>query len=140
MFLSRELITVWHDSEKKVVSVPEWGGEVLLRTMSSRHLDAIRDVFDVEGLKNKDTPQTIETMVRIQVQLISYCLAAEDGVLLFDDDEGREILAQRDRDVIDRLFDIAMHINKLTKEAEEQEKKALQMTPSNGSDSLSASQ
>ena len=144
MSLSRENISTVADYVKETVAVPEWGGNVMMREMSSRHLDAVLAFADrvKEGLndeKLENTQQSLFQLIQTQVELISYCLADEDGVLLFDDDEGRAILAERSREVTGKLFDVGMRINKLTDDEVDKEKKDLQPVPSNGSDLLSVS-
>ena len=142
MSLSRESISAIADYVKETVGVPEWGGDVVMREMSSRHLDAVLAFADraEKGLndeKPEGTQQSLFRLIQTQVELISYCLADEEGTLLFDDEEGRAILAERSREVINRLFDAGMRINKLTDDEVDKEKKDLQLIPSNGSDSLS---
>lgn len=124
--LSREQIQNAQDFKKESVEVPEWGGTVYIRTMTAGHFDAYQiRAMESRGVDDALNPQAIRDA---RVILISYTLCDASGDLLFDDEEGIEILRQKDGLVIDRLSEKAMAINGLSEAAIEDAKKNLDST------------
>ena len=137
----RQTIHEAKDYEKEEVKVPEWGVTVYIRSMTARHADDMQirylrmrsdDSFHEGKIKEP------EVLRDLKVIMVSYCLADEYGALLFDDDEGREILRGKSSAVIDHLYEIAAMLNKMTDEAIDTEKKDLEPMTSTDSNSLSA--
>ena len=122
----RETILQAQDYEKEEVKVPEWGTTIYVRSMTARHADDIQiwfARFSREPELGQGRINDPEKLRDLKVTLVSYCLSDEYGNLLFDDDEGREILRNKSSIVIDRLYDLGSMINKLGEEAELEEKK-----------------
>jgi hypothetical protein len=132
--LTRDQIQAVADFDREQVSVPEWGGLVYMRSMTCRALEDMQIWFLKMG--SSELRQQPEALRDMKTTLVSHCLCDEQGQLLFDDAEGRDILSQKSGVVIDRLADIALRLNKLTEEAQDLEKKASPM-PVNGSASSS---
>jgi hypothetical protein len=108
MVLSRDEILRAEDLPRVVVDVPEWGGRVILQTMS-----AARRVQFEEYLAEGDP--------LLQVKVVAYSLVNEEGQLLFTpaDVEG---LGEKNFKVIVRLARRAFRLNAMGKEALEEAK------------------
>jgi hypothetical protein len=124
MGLSREAIAAAQDWTIEEVPVPAWGGTVHVRSMMCRDMEHMQTLFlrlgDDASVAARQDP---EALLQLRVTLLSYCLCDAQGALLFNDDAGREILAQKHHAVIEALFPVAMRLNNLSQEAVDAEKK-----------------
>lgn len=142
--LTRDMILKAQDYSKEEVDVPEWGGSIFLRQMTVTASDEMQQIFlrlggggEINANQNGSI-RDAQALKGLRVAMVSRCLCDDKGRLLFDDDEGRELLAQKSSVVIERLYDIAMRINKMAEEVVEEEKKDLPETVSAVSSSRSA--
>ena len=122
----RETIIQAQDFDKEEVKIDAWGVTVYIRTMTARHADDIQVHylrFRNQGQVSEGKITDPEVIRDLKVRMVSYCLADENGNLLFDDDDGREILREKSSSVIDRLYEVANSLNKMDAEAIEGEKK-----------------
>lgn len=104
--LTRDTILGAHDFETRTVDVPEWGGEVMVRSLSGAARDRIESVFlggETNGLK-------------ALVVILTACEA--DGSLLFTDDD-LEPLRAKSAVAIERVFDAAWELSGLAPDAVE---------------------
>ncbi len=108
--LSREAIIEAKDLPQEVVDVPEWGGEVLVRGMSSAERDAYMDAHvKIEGMvEGKPTV----TIANSEALLVAKCLINEDGKRLFKDSEA-PILAKKSGAVVHRISAIVERLSGL---------------------------
>ena len=97
--LSAEDILGADDVEFERVPVPEWGGVVILKTMSAA--DAIR-FHKMSAGANRD---------EAIVQILAYCACDESGNLLFTTPGQVEKLRRKNIKVFKRLQDAAMDLN-----------------------------
>ena len=79
--LSKDAILAADDLPRETVIIPEWGGEVLVRTMSGTD----RDAFEA-SLLEKDG-----RMENVRARLVALTLCDPQGDRLFDDSEIAEI-------------------------------------------------
>lgn len=94
--LSKAGISAVRDLERVTVSVPEWGGEVLLQ---------VPTVADFEAWNTSRINESGEfESVGARSSLVAICLVDERGERLFSDAESDE-LAKKSWAVIDRLFE-----------------------------------
>lgn len=142
--LSRAAIQAAQDFTAEEIHVPEWGGMIRLRSMTSKALDDMHVLFmrAREGevgtaTQNGHSARAPDAYRDLRVRLLAHCLCDANGQLLFDDEEGLEILREKSAAVIERLFDAAMRLNKLTDEAVKEEKKDSPGTPATASASSS---
>lgn len=93
------------DLHKELVEVPEWGGEVYIRTMTGTE----RDAFEVALLADGQTGAA-----NVRAKLLARCLCDADGGRLFDD---RDIaaLGKKSASALDRCFSVAQRLNGFTK-------------------------
>src|SRR5688572_16771684 len=98
------------DLPRREIKIPEWGNKsVFIRTLSAGE----RDQFEA-SLTDRTT--------NIRARLAVMCLCDEDGSPLFTQDKV-EALAKKSGKALDRVFDAAIHLNKISKEdVEELEK------------------
>jgi hypothetical protein len=93
------------DLPKELVTVPEWGGDVYIATMTAGDRDAYE--MSVASMQNgKMKPD----MRNIRAKLVSRCLVDEAGVRIFTEDKIND-LGKKSAKVLDRLFDKASQIN-----------------------------
>lgn len=88
------------------VPVPEWGGDVYIKTLSGTERDAFEDAYSENRMK------------QFRVRFLALTLADEAGERLFADADV-EALGKKNSVVINRLFDIAWKHNALSNDAVE---------------------
>ncbi len=98
--LSKDAILAADDLLRETVNVPEWGGEVLVRTMSGTD----RDAFEA-SLIEKDG-----RMENVRARLVSLTLCDAQGDRLFDDSE-IVALGRKSARALDRVFSVAQRLN-----------------------------
>ena len=106
--IGRDQILSADDLSKESVAVPEWGGDVWVRTMTASE----RDAFDMSFIDAK-TGKTVGTMKDLRSRLCQITLCDDDGKLLFDQGDIPK-LAAKSGAVLDRCFDVAQRINGIT--------------------------
>jgi hypothetical protein len=103
--LTFEQIIHTQDLPKELVTVPEWGGDVYIATMTAGDRDAYE--MSVATMQNgKMKPD----MRNIRAKLVSRCLVDQDGDRICTEDKIND-LSKKSSKVLDRLFDIASKIN-----------------------------
>lgn len=102
--LSRDAILGAADLPQERVSVPEWGGTVILRGMSG----AERDAFEAGIMVTKGDKDVVDPR-NLRARLIVRCVIDEDGKRLFADEDA-EFLGAKSASVISRLFDVARRL------------------------------
>lgn len=98
------------DVRLEKVSVPEWKGDVYVRNLTGRALDAYQ--FSLADDKGE-----LDFTDR-RAKLLARCLCDDKGKRLFNEQQ-IEVLSGKSADVLVRLFDIAEKHNKLDKESRE---------------------
>ncbi len=134
--LTGEQITNAQDWEiSEALPVPEWGGDVHLRDLTSGG----RDDF-ILACCDPHTGRVRPDVTNFTAYLLAKTLCDAEGNLLFVDFAvGRNTLALRSGVVCDRLFEVAAKINKLDAEAIAESAKNSPETPSDDSRTDSAS-
>ena len=107
MGLSRDEILSKKGGKITELTVPEWGGTVLLRVMTSRE----RDSFESATLDKSGTAR----MVNIRARLAALSICDTAGARLFNDAE-IGLLGDLPAPAMDRIFDAAMRLNRITKD------------------------
>jgi hypothetical protein len=98
--LSKDAILAADDLPRETVNVPEWGGEVLVRTMSGTD----RDAFEA-SLIEKDG-----RMENVRARLVALTLCDAQGDRLFDDSQ-IVALGRKSARALDRVFSVAQRLN-----------------------------
>jgi len=98
--LSKAAILNADDLKTETVKVPEWGGDVMVRTMSG----TARDAFE-QSLVGSDG-----RMENVRARLVSLTMCDEKGERIFSDEEMLE-LGKKSAKALDRVFDVAQRLN-----------------------------
>ena len=98
--LSKDAILAADDLPRETVIIPEWGGEVLVRTMSGTD----RDAFEA-SLLEKDG-----RMENVRARLVALTLCDLQGDRLFNDSE-IAALGRKSARALDRVFSVAQRLN-----------------------------
>lgn len=99
MFLNREKIATARDIPQETVSVPEWGGDIVVRGMTL----AARNEL-VRG-KGEDAANN--------AVMLAHCLIGEDGLPIIAPEEAAAFFGSRSPQVIDRLVGVALRLSGL---------------------------
>lgn len=105
--LSKDQILQANDLPKEVVPVPEWGGEVIVRTMTGSERDAYESSI-------MNGPSGEKDFTNIRAKLCSKVLVDESGNLLFADADIISI-GKKSAKALDRIFDVAVRLNGLSR-------------------------
>lgn len=103
--LTREQILEANDSQTATVDVPEWGGEVIVSTMSG----FARDQFEGSLIgKNGGT-----NMQNIRAKLAAATVVDTDGSLVFTE---KDVIAlgKKSAPALDRIFEASQKLNRIT--------------------------
>lgn len=108
--LSKEAILQADDRRYEIVSVPEWGGDVRLRSMSG----AERDEFE-NGLQQQVGNKQVINARNARAKLAALCIVDERGQRMF---EAREVikLGSKSSMALQRVYDVACRMNGFTEE------------------------
>lgn len=104
--LNKEQIQKAADLPTEEVSVPEWGGEVLIRGL----VGTDKDKFLQETIR-QDAGKTVE-FKDITARLVARCLVDEKGERLYSDEQIPE-LGGKSAAVLARLFEVAQRLSGL---------------------------
>jgi hypothetical protein len=112
----RSKILQSEDLPSEKVEVPEWGVTVWVRSMSGRD----RDMFESQMA---DLSGKGRTMDNFRARMTVFCTVDEKGNRIFKDGDISALGAKSGR-ALDRIFDAASRLNKMTQESIEDEKKS----------------
>ena len=107
--LTKDAILAAQDLKTENVLVPEWGGEVSVRTMTGTE----RDEIEAETLQSAGDIKTRYRNLRARV--LVRVLVNEKGERLFGDSD-IEALGGKSTAALDRLFAVAQRLNALTEQ------------------------
>lgn len=111
MLLNKQQIKDVDDLPSQIVSLPEWGGDVKIKTMSAKQR--------IEFEKcNSNSKTELETMIN----LIMFSCVNEDGSLLFSK-EDYGFLSEKSAKSLMRLFQEAVSLSTLSNEGLEDKAK-----------------
>ena len=108
--LSRDQILKADDLPTEVIEVPEWGGQVCIRTMSGTERDAFES--SLIGSGGKDTARNMRDL---RARFASLVIVDEDGKRLFTAKD-IEALGGKSALVLDRILTVGQRLNGLTSE------------------------
>ena len=114
MTLSRDQILEASDLKSESVEVPEWGGEVLVRTMTGTDRDAFENTMvqiSPDGTRRSD-------VTNWRAKLVAMTLVDDLGNRLFAGDD-IDRLAAKSAAALDRVFTVAQRINGLGGDAQD---------------------
>lgn len=96
--LGKDAIKKASDFKVDKVSVPEWGGDVCIKTLSGTERDAFEEGYAEQKMKN------------FRARFLVLTLCDENGDRLYGDDEAGE-LGGKSAVVLNRLFEAAWALN-----------------------------
>lgn len=109
--LTRDQILKSDDLKTEVVSVPEWGGDVIVSTMSGFARDSLESSLVGKGGGTNT--------VNIRAKFTASTLVDESGKLLFTDKDV-VALGKKSSAALDRVYDVVSRLNKISdKDVEE---------------------
>lgn len=104
-FLTKESILQSNDRKTEVVDVPEWGGKVIVSSLTSVERDAFEnELVTMMQEDGTDIPRTI------RANLVVRSLVDEEGKRIFQDKDAA-ILGAKNASVVDRLFKVAQKLS-----------------------------
>lgn len=118
MVLSKEEILNRKALKREVVSVPEWGGDVLIRELTA----AERDEYETRHLKRDPDGQFRFDLKRARLNLVLLCMVNEHGERLFSEDDVESLGGLSSR-AIERIFAKAQRLSGIADEAVEDAEK-----------------
>lgn len=107
--LTKEAILSANDRKTETVTVPEWGGDVLVSTMSASERDKWESETYGDGKPKTDN---------FRASFVAMCLVDEKGNRLFSDKDVVE-LGKKSANALQSVFNVAQRLNGLTKEEAE---------------------
>ena len=108
--LDKKTILKSDDLPRERVTVPEWGGDVFVRTLTGTE----RDSFEQSMLRGKGKNREMNlSNIRARLSVLTMC--TEDGTRLF---EAKDIdaLGKKSASALDRIFGVAQRLNGLSGE------------------------
>ena len=127
--LTRDQILKADDLKQETVKVPEWGGEVIVSTMTG----AERDAFEWEVYGSNPREHNIEN---IRAKMIAATLIDENGKHLFSTAKDVLAIGQKSARALDRIFSVARRLNGFGMKDIEELEKNLPKIPGANSTSL----
>lgn len=114
MMLSRDEILAVDDRKTKTVEVPEWGGSVLVRSLSGEDRDAFEASLTTRRPAlmgpNKGQLETVQDFSNMHAKLVSRSIVDESGARMFSDSDV-VALGQKSAAALKRVFDTAAELS-----------------------------
>lgn len=104
--LTREAILKAKDLKVETVQVPEWGGDVIVSTMTGTARDRME--ASIWNERRSDTDTNIRN---IRAKLVAATVVDGDGKLLFGKDGDVIKLGEKSSKALDRIFSVAQKLN-----------------------------
>jgi len=104
MVLNKSDILKAQDLKTESVKVPEWGGEVIIRTMTGSE----RDSYEQRIVRGNQKNEYID----IRATFLSLTIIDDKGERLFDEQDIKA-LGGKSAAALDRLFEVAQKLNGL---------------------------
>lgn len=125
--LTREQILGATDIITEVVPVPEWGGEVLVRSLSGAERDRFEaSIVDVRGKRRS------VNLLNVRARLVALAIVDESGQQVFRAGDV-EALGAKSAAALSRVFDAAQRLSGLSDDDVEELKKNSRSGQSDGS-------
>lgn len=132
MTLNKQAILQAKDMRIERVNVPEWGGEVCLKSITA----AERGQIEAAAARFRESRGKDETFARtFTLKIVSMALCDENGNRLFDEGDFAE-LAKKNAAVIARLAETAQRLSGFAKEDLEELEKNSEQTEAGASPSV----
>lgn len=106
--LTRDQILAVEDLKRETIDVPEWGGEVIVKSLTGAERDAFEDSVVRQRGKTREL-----NLRNARARLVSLSLIDESGSRLFSDGDV-EALGRKSAAALDRVFAAAQRLSGLT--------------------------
>lgn len=107
--LTRDQILSASDLTFEIVPVPEWGGDVRVRSLSGKE----RDAFEASILTIRSGGKTRLNPADMRAKLVSRCIVNENGERLFTDAD-ITMLSAKSAAALQRVFEAAQRLSGLS--------------------------
>lgn len=108
--LSKDQILNADDRETKEVEVPEWGGSVLVRTLSGQE----RDKFETSMVSVNKRGEQSQNFSNLRARLVALCVVDETGNRLFASPGDVILLGNKSVVALQRVFNVCQDLNGLS--------------------------
>ena len=102
--LTKDLILKADDRRTQTVEVPEWGGAVIVKTLSGTERDQFEESILAGGKRD---------FKGVRAKLVALSIIGEDGERLFTFEEA-ELLGEKSSLALDRVFGVAQRLSGFT--------------------------
>jgi len=133
-FLTKKQIMESKDIITQTVPVPEWGGDVLIRTLTGTERDAFEALILSGGKDNSKGKKKEADMTNIRARLVARSIIDDSGRLMFNDGEV-DALGRKSSKALDRVFEVSQQLSGIKEEDIEELEKNSEAAP--GGDSTS---
>ncbi len=116
--LTKADILAAKDLEAEPVEVKEWGGEVLIKRLSGVEAEVARGL-----IKQHQRGDDLKDAFALMAKILAMTIVNEDGSFTFEGEEDIVALQDKCSAVLSFLFEEAMKLNSLAKDASEQAEK-----------------
>ena len=127
--LTKEQILKAEDLPTETVLVPEWGGEVIVRTVSGTEKDA----HEAKSLQDGGKDGKFD-LVNFRARLCAMVMVDEKGKRLFSQSEIK-LLGAKSAKALDRVYEVGARLNSFNKADVEELAKNFEAAQSEGSTS-----
>lgn len=100
------------DFQTETVKVPEWGGEILIKTLSAQE----RDAFEAESVTTNKSGRKEQDLRNFRARYVSKIAINEDGSPLFKTRQEVAMLGAKSAKALDRIFEAGTKLNAMTEE------------------------
>lgn len=129
--LSKDQILSAEDRKYETLPVPEWNGEVRLRSLSGRD----RDKFETSMVKINKRGQREDNLDNLRARLVALCLVDEDDKVLFPNDYDVKQLGEKSVAALQKVFNKCQEMNGMTDEDVEELAEGFDSAPDENSSS-----
>jgi hypothetical protein len=116
--LNRDQILSAKDRAQELLSIPEWGGDVMITALSVRDRSLVLSEWSRLGAVQKDGGDPAGAMLEIKLRLVALSVTDAEGVPLFTAEDMAE-LAKKSNQAIGAISDAAITLNKFFASATE---------------------
>jgi hypothetical protein len=124
-YLGRDAILAAHDLEVEEVHVPQWAdpetGDDLVRVKALT--GAERDAYEASCTQDRGKQGMVRVLANIRAKLVVRCLVDAEGNRIFKDTDA-SALGEKSSAALDRLFEVAARLSRLSEEDVEEMGKA----------------
>jgi hypothetical protein len=122
--LSKDQILSADDRKTEEVEVPEWGGSVLIRTLTGRE----RDAFEATTVRTKGGKQEAN-YENFRARFVAECVVDENGKKLFGSRSEVLMLGNKSVAALQRVFNAAQELNGMSEDDVEELTEGFEQAP-----------